>query len=324
MSFLANTIGTTANTGINASYTFTASKDTTTLQTGAFNLRTYLGDLGVIPSYGPTLRLTVTINSGVQLSSSDPGKPVITVSGFKSRDTVTIINNGNIYGAGGTGGPGGYKSGGSKGGTGGTGILLSNYCTIVNNGKIYAGGGGQGGSGGDNTAVYSWRDKGQHFIGCYNCGVTNARNTGETVCIDAINYGGACGKSGSLVKCAHSCILKCKCAGTNLGCCTDTCCWPNCTHSGICGCGGCDANSGYGQYKGLAYFIDQEQYISSYTYATGAGGSAGSLGASTAGSGGASAGSYSAGAGGDYGTDIAGKNTYATYSGSGTTGGHYT
>jgi hypothetical protein len=48
--------------------------------------------------------VTVTINTGVYVGSLDPSKNAIDVKGFNKGDTITIINNGNIFGCGGTGG----------------------------------------------------------------------------------------------------------------------------------------------------------------------------------------------------------------------------
>ena len=152
MSLLATTRGTTSNTGANITYTFpTGNIDTTTLQPSqAFDLRTYLISLGILTNLNVTTKLKIIIPSGCTLGSSSSTKPVITVANFKNRDRITIINNGNIYGAGGTLGAPGYSnsSNGTQGGTGGSCLLLSNYTTIINNGFIYAGGGGGGGGGG--------------------------------------------------------------------------------------------------------------------------------------------------------------------------------
>ena len=73
--------------------------------------------------------------------------------------TLTIENNGVVYGRGGNGGGGGYQypSAGSMitpeaGGSGGDAIHIENTVTIDNNGTILGGGGG--GGGGEGTYIY--------------------------------------------------------------------------------------------------------------------------------------------------------------------------
>jgi hypothetical protein len=98
--------------------------------------------------------ITVTINSGVYVGSLNTTDSAITVSGFNTGDTITITNNGNIYGCGGTGGNGQNLgnpiSSSNNGGAGGDALLLSYPTTIQNNGTIAGGGGG--GAGGRSTA----------------------------------------------------------------------------------------------------------------------------------------------------------------------------
>lgn len=94
----------------------------------------------------------ITINSGVYVYSTSPSNPAINISGLTVGDSVTIINNGYIYGAGGQGGKGGYKSNlPTAGSQGGTAIKTTFPITITNNGTIAGGGGGGGADGGDSS-----------------------------------------------------------------------------------------------------------------------------------------------------------------------------
>lgn len=101
------------------------------------------------------LKATITINSGVFVTSTSTGTPAFqTGSSFPAGSTLAIINNGFIVGRGGTGGTGGFSSnraGGTAGGSGGTALLVSASCSVTNNNTI--GGGGGGGGGGANSAV---------------------------------------------------------------------------------------------------------------------------------------------------------------------------
>ncbi len=154
MSFLA-TIRTSPIAGQNVTYTFSNSIDTTTIQPGqAFDIRAYLLANNIIKNPNVTTRVNIVIPVGVTISSSDPSKPVLTISNFKSRDTITIINRGNIHGAGGYGGAGGYQTVGSPGTAGGNAVVLSSGKCLIDNlgGVIGSGSGGNGGSGG--TATY--------------------------------------------------------------------------------------------------------------------------------------------------------------------------
>jgi hypothetical protein len=102
--------------------------------------------------------LTVTVNSGVSVGSTSNGSYAMLVpSEFSPTDTVTIVNNGTIQGAGGPGGPGGSTvrrippasptvSPGSPGSAAGSAIYVNRPTTIYNN-NVIAGGGG-GGAGG--------------------------------------------------------------------------------------------------------------------------------------------------------------------------------
>jgi hypothetical protein len=106
-------------------------------------------DLTVV--VGPNINLYATANSGVAMSVP---------SSFLSTDTVTIVNNGNIRGAGGRGGAGGIGNSqgpqpGSRGNGGGTALLVDRKVSIINNGTIAGGGGGGGGGG---ASYYSGKE----------------------------------------------------------------------------------------------------------------------------------------------------------------------
>jgi len=78
-------------------------------------------------------------------------------TGTSHNATLTIQNNGKIYGRGGNGGNGGYRYPSSNllpqsGGTGGRAVYVESNVTFDNNGTIAGGGGGAGG--GEGTYVY--------------------------------------------------------------------------------------------------------------------------------------------------------------------------
>lgn len=119
----------------------------------ASNTANYTLDTAKAPGYvaGKT-DITLTINSGVFVSSSSTGSYAFTVSPFTTGDTVRIVNNGTIVGRGGNGGLGGVGNSGpfpGSPGAGGGPALLVNYPTTITNtsGRIAGGGGGGGGGG---------------------------------------------------------------------------------------------------------------------------------------------------------------------------------
>lgn len=99
----------------------------------------------------------LNISNQATIGSTSPSLPSLLVSsvsvtqriGFVNGDTVSIINNGKIIGAGGNGGEGqnwGYSLTSSNNGkTGGDAILLQFPSNIENNGTIAGGGGGGAG-----------------------------------------------------------------------------------------------------------------------------------------------------------------------------------
>ena len=100
------------------------------------------------------------VNPGVVIGSISTENPAFLIEGFHSSSIINLINNGQIYGAGGFGGIAGidavaggdYPTRGHAGTGGGDAIRTSNVLRIDNtNGYIFGGGGGGGGGGGDGS-----------------------------------------------------------------------------------------------------------------------------------------------------------------------------
>lgn len=117
---------------------------TITSNVNNYNLSTALQSLGWTVT--KRARVEVTINSGVTVGSASTGSPAFLVN-LKDIDYVTIINNGNIFGAGGAGGTSAANSNGTAGSAGGTALQALSNVQVVNNGIIGGGGGGGGGAG---------------------------------------------------------------------------------------------------------------------------------------------------------------------------------
>jgi hypothetical protein len=115
-----------------------------------YNLSVALQSLGWTAA--KRARVEVTINSGVTVGSIGTGSPAFLVN-LKDIDYVTIINNGNIFGAGGAGGGSYANSNGYSGSGGGTALQAISNVRVVNNGIIGGGGGGGGGAGASQLAT---------------------------------------------------------------------------------------------------------------------------------------------------------------------------
>lgn len=105
--------------------------------------------------------LTLTINPGVIVYSTSTGSSALSVpSSFNPADTVTIVNNGTILGAGGGGGTGVYYGSGynTNGSPGGPALYVARPVTFTNNNRIAGGGGG--GAGGLGSVSYIGPDTG--------------------------------------------------------------------------------------------------------------------------------------------------------------------
>jgi hypothetical protein len=112
--------------------------------TNNYNLSSALQALGWVTA--KRARVEITINSGVTVGSTSTGSPAFLVN-LKDVDYVTIINNGNIFGAGGAGGGSFANSNGAAGLPGGTALQALSNVRVINNGIIGGGGGGGGGAG---------------------------------------------------------------------------------------------------------------------------------------------------------------------------------
>ena len=106
------------------------------------NLKTKLE--GVYGTMVSKVTATVTIAAGVEIYSASPGTAALdTGTGWPSGSSLTIVNEGHIYGAGGVGAS--FNGAGSVGGD----AITLRMATRINNtlGQIFSGGGGGGASG---------------------------------------------------------------------------------------------------------------------------------------------------------------------------------
>lgn len=92
---------------------------------------------------------TVTVNSGVYMYPTSVSEFAFTTGiAMPAGSSITLTNNGKIYGFGGQGAGGQFGFGGSNGSDGGNAIKAFSAITINNNsGATVAGGGGGGGGG---------------------------------------------------------------------------------------------------------------------------------------------------------------------------------
>lgn len=101
--------------------------------------------------------ITVTVNSCVVVGGTNTSSySMLVPSTFNAGDTVTIVNNGTLQGAGGPRGAAPYYTGpGCPGSPGGHVLYVNRPTTVRNNGAMYSGGGGGGGgaSGGNNFGI---------------------------------------------------------------------------------------------------------------------------------------------------------------------------
>jgi hypothetical protein len=106
--------------------------------------------------------ITVTVNSGVVIGSNSASNPAMRIRDFVTGDTVTLVNNGSIAGAGGAGGS--AAGGGGGGGAGripGAGGLSSS--TVLMNSIYLTGEPGQlltGGYFAEGDSTLKWRFQG--------------------------------------------------------------------------------------------------------------------------------------------------------------------
>lgn len=116
---------------------------TVSSNTSQYDIRTAANSAGYVAGMSD---ITVTVNSGVVINSG------MTTGSFTTGDTLQIVNNGTIRGA------GGFSYGGSfyAGFTGDQGLvgLTFSYPTTITNNGIIGGGGGSGGSGAGDGYTY--------------------------------------------------------------------------------------------------------------------------------------------------------------------------
>ena len=92
--------------------------------------------------------VTITVNAGVYVYSTDTATPALTITGATAGDAITLVNNGFIIGKGGNGASG--VTGASvqtNGGAAGPAMSLGYNISITNNSYIAGGGGGGAASG---------------------------------------------------------------------------------------------------------------------------------------------------------------------------------
>lgn len=147
-----NNTGIPSSGAISCSHFFNQRKEwvvtvTISANTTNFNLRSFLnstyGDFSSVPTI-----VTVTINSGVVVSSTSTGTPAFTTgSSWAAGSTFALVNNGSIIGMGGAGGTGTGATAGTAGSSGGPALSITLPTTITNGSGTLAGGGGGGGGG---------------------------------------------------------------------------------------------------------------------------------------------------------------------------------
>ena len=100
-----------------------------------------------IPGYvaGAT-DVTLVINNGVYVYSTNTANAGLTVAALAAGDTVAITNNGFILGMGGAGGNANSSPGPANGSNGGPALNINYNIRLTNNSYIAGGGGGGGGS----------------------------------------------------------------------------------------------------------------------------------------------------------------------------------
>lgn len=139
------TIGNFDSTNLNFSeFRGTQDKITTDL-TISSNTQNYTLNTASVPGYVANFsKVNLTIDSGVYVGSASTGSYAMTITGFAAGDTINLINNGTIIGAGGNGGSSPSGGTGNSGNAGGNALRLQCSVNITNNGIISGGGGGGG------------------------------------------------------------------------------------------------------------------------------------------------------------------------------------
>jgi hypothetical protein len=143
--------------------------------------------------------ITITVNNGIYLYSTDTATPALTITGATTGDTITLVNNGFIIGKGGNGvETSGFNA--APGLPGGPAMSLGYNISITNNSYIAGGGGGGaagpypsnaltgGGAGGGNGG-----GSGPNYYGGIGGGPGQAGAQGTSNQGNFPNYGGGGG-----------------------------------------------------------------------------------------------------------------------------------
>ena len=147
---VSNSGGTTSKSMTNVvtisappTYNFAPTISSNTLNYNVYSAAIAAGWNGTTP-----LSATITIGSGVYVGSSSTSSFAFdTGTSIPSGSSISLINNGTIYGMGGAGGTGGNGDVGSPGSPGGPALRAQVALSVTNNGTIAGGGGGGGGGG---------------------------------------------------------------------------------------------------------------------------------------------------------------------------------
>jgi hypothetical protein len=147
------TIGAFDSVNLNFSeFRGTQDKITTDLTISA-NTQNYTLNPAAVAGYVANFsKVNLTVDSNVYVGSASTGSYAMTITGFAAGDTINLINNGTIIGAGGDGGSSPVGGTGNNGNAGGNALLLQCPVNITNNGTIAGGGGGGGAN--DGGSIY--------------------------------------------------------------------------------------------------------------------------------------------------------------------------
>lgn len=159
---------------------------------GAFT-NNYVLDPSKFPGYSAGGSYRIVIPAGVVIGSASATQVAFTVTGFAPSDTIEIINNGEIIGAGGNGGntPYGVARVNAPGQAGGTAFSTNHAVKLTNNGLI-GGGGGGGGTGGGWAGVLAPHENGGGGAGVVP-GKWKTVNQAYTAGADGTKYAGGHG-----------------------------------------------------------------------------------------------------------------------------------
>ena len=110
------------------------------------NTTNYTLGTAQIPGYvAGSTDVTLVINNGIYVYSTNTANAGLTIAALNAADTVTIINNGFILGMGGLGGGTTFNDSATNGAAGGPALTINRNVSITNNSYIAGGGGGGGG-----------------------------------------------------------------------------------------------------------------------------------------------------------------------------------